>query len=63
VVVPRPAEYVGVGAARQAAWAVSGAAEPPAWDLVIDSEYAVPPGDRSDVVQRYAALLVQMHGR
>lgn len=31
VTVPEPAEYVALGAARQAAWAVSGAAEPPAW--------------------------------
>jgi xylulokinase len=31
VLVPEPAEYVALGAARQAAWAVSGAAEPPAW--------------------------------
>ena len=29
VTVPEPAEYVALGAARQAAWAVSGAAEPP----------------------------------
>lgn len=63
VVVPRPAEYVGVGAARQAAWALSGAAEPPAWELVVDSEYAVPPVDTSDVTGRYAGLLAQMHGR
>ena len=33
VVLPRPAEYVALGAARQAAWAVSGEAEPPAWPL------------------------------
>jgi xylulokinase len=63
VVVPRPAEYVGVGAARQAAWALSGSAEPPAWDLVVDSEYAIPPGDTSEVTDRYAKLLAQMHGR
>ena len=29
--VPEPAEYVALGAARQAAWALSGAAEPPTW--------------------------------
>jgi xylulokinase len=63
VVVPTPAEYVGVGAARQAAWALSGAAEPPSWALELDSEYAVPPGDTSDVTSRYAALLAAMHGR
>lgn len=31
VVVPEPAEYVALGAARQAAWALAGGAEPPAW--------------------------------
>ncbi|WP_370617570.1 xylulokinase [Mumia sp. Pv 4-285] len=30
--VPEPAEYVALGAARQAAWACSGQAEPPDWD-------------------------------
>jgi len=63
VVVPAPAEYVGVGAARQAAWALSGAAEPPTWSLEVDSEYAVPPGDTSDVTSRYASLLEALHGR
>ncbi|MEP7054778.1 MAG: xylulokinase [Actinomycetota bacterium] len=31
VSVPEPAEYVAVGAARQAAWALDGGADPPAW--------------------------------
>jgi xylulokinase len=31
--VPAPAEYVARGAARQAAWVLSGDAEPPAWEL------------------------------
>lgn len=31
VEVPDPAEYVALGAARQAAWVLSGSAEPPAW--------------------------------
>lgn len=33
VVVPPPGEYVADGAARQAAWVLSGAKEPPAWEL------------------------------
>jgi xylulokinase len=33
VVVPAPGEYVADGAARQAAWAWSEAAEPPPWQL------------------------------
>jgi xylulokinase len=31
VLVPEPGEYVALGAARQAAWALSGRPEPPAW--------------------------------
>jgi len=31
VVIPEAAEYVALGAARQAAWALTGTAEPPAW--------------------------------
>ena len=31
VELPEPAEYVALGAARQAAWVLSGDPEPPAW--------------------------------
>lgn len=31
VVVPEPAEYVALGAARQAAWVLAGGAQPPPW--------------------------------
>ena len=31
--VPNPAEYVALGAARQAAWTLSGEPEPPTWHL------------------------------
>lgn len=33
VVLPDPAEYVALGAARQAAWALSGDPAPPAWNV------------------------------
>jgi xylulokinase len=33
VLAPAPAEYVARGAARQAAWALAGTAEPPSWPL------------------------------
>jgi xylulokinase len=33
VVLPEPGEYVALGAARQAAWTLSGAPEPPAWQV------------------------------
>jgi len=55
VTVPQPAEYVALGAARQAAWALSGAAAPPDWPLPGSSvEYTAEP----DLVvrERYAAL-------
>jgi xylulokinase len=55
VTVPEPAEYVALGAARQAAWALSGTTDPPQWPLTgTSSEYtaAAVPGVR----ERYAAL-------
>jgi xylulokinase len=55
VTVPEPAEYVALGAARQAAWAASGSAEPPVWPLAGPSaEYAGEPVPA--VRERYAAL-------
>lgn len=33
VILAPPAEYVALGAARQAAWALAGTEEPPAWEL------------------------------
>src|SRR5580692_7494012 len=55
VTVPPPAEYVALGAARQAAWALSGAAEPPPWPLAGPSaQYAADPVPL--VRERYAAL-------
>jgi xylulokinase len=54
VVVPEPAEYVALGAARQAAWALSGAAEPPTWPASPSTTYegTATPGVR----EQYAAL-------
>jgi len=50
--VPPPGEYVARGAARQAAWVLSGAAEPPTWELPETSVHEADalPGIRS----RYA---------
>lgn len=36
LLLPAPAEYVALGAARQAAWCVSGAPTPPRWTLHVD---------------------------
>jgi xylulokinase len=55
VTVPQPAEYVALGAARQAAWALSGAESPPEWPLPgFSAEYTAEPVPL--VRERYAAL-------
>ena len=43
VLVPAPEEYVAVGAARQAAWALAGTPEPPGWPRHLPEEYTGPP--------------------
>jgi xylulokinase len=54
VVVPAADEYVARGAARQAAWALSGAAEPPQWPLPDEHTYDAEPTPA--VRQQYAEL-------
>ena len=52
--VPTAAEYVALGAARQAAWALSRSPRPPTWKPLATSEYtadAVP-----EVLERYAQV-------
>ncbi|GAA4215574.1 xylulokinase [Actinocatenispora rupis] len=55
VLVPEPAEYVALGAARQAAWLLSGADEPPAWPRQI-ADHRAPTGApwTADLRARYA---------
>ncbi|HEX2895428.1 MAG TPA: xylulokinase [Marmoricola sp.] len=50
--VPQPLEYVARGAARQAAWVLSGETEPPAWDLPTAEVSEADP--TPDVRARYA---------
>jgi xylulokinase len=50
--VPAPAEYVARGAARQAAWVLSGEAEPPSWQLPAVEVHEAEP--TPDVRNRYA---------
>jgi xylulokinase len=52
--VPEPEEYVALGAARQAAWALAGTPDPPAWPRRPAQRYEGPaqPGIR----ERFAAL-------
>jgi xylulokinase len=52
VLAPSPAEYVALGAARQAAWALSGSPRPPAWTPPATDEYAADPVPA--VRERYA---------
>jgi xylulokinase len=54
VTVPSPAEYVALGAARQAAWALSGDSEPPTWPLAGTAEYTAAPTPQ--VRGQYASL-------
>jgi xylulokinase len=42
VAVPEPAEYVALGAARQAAWALSGNPDPPQWTVPVRPVHAEP---------------------
>jgi xylulokinase len=54
VAVPEPAEYVALGAARQAAWALSAADSPPAWPAPLAVTYEADPA--VEVREQYAAL-------
>jgi xylulokinase len=54
VLVPAPGEYVADGAARQAAWALSGATEPPHWQVGDVATYEAEP--TPDVRARYAEV-------
>jgi xylulokinase len=54
VEVPEPAEYVALGAARQAAWALAGTPEPPDWPRPPARCYAGEP--QPELRTRYAAL-------
>ena len=64
VAIPAAGEYVGIGAARQAAWALSGTAKPPAWSTSIDAQFAPGPADQAaDIVQRYRQAVHALHGR
>jgi xylulokinase len=54
VTVPEPEEYVALGAARQAAWALAGTPEPPDWPRRPAAEYTGPPMPR--LRERFAEL-------
>jgi xylulokinase len=54
VLAPNPAEYVALGAARQAAWALRGLPRPPAWKPPATDEYTADP--MPAVVEHYARV-------
>jgi xylulokinase len=51
VQVPTPAEYVALGAARQAAWTLAGGEAPPAWTFGVTASYSADP--TPEVFDRY----------
>ncbi|MDH6235515.1 xylulokinase [Cryobacterium sp. CG_9.6] len=64
VVLPAPGEYVALGAARQAAWALDGGTEFPSWVRKIAREFE-PAADRSwatEVRARYAESRRALYG-
>jgi xylulokinase len=52
--VPTPAEYVALGAARQAAWTLSEADAPPSWSFGATASYSGEP--TPEVVERYRSV-------
>jgi xylulokinase len=54
VAVPEPSEYVADGAARQAAWVLSGAGKPPSWRIGTTETYEGSPDP--SVRERYAEV-------
>jgi xylulokinase len=63
VTVPAQAEYVALGAARQAAWVLSGSKGPPAWPVAIE-EVREPASQEAgrEVQRRYAEARRHLYG-
>ncbi|GAA1150734.1 xylulokinase [Kribbella jejuensis] len=57
VVLPEPAEYVALGAARQAAWALSGAATPPTWQIPLGKPEPAITVDAATIRANYEQVL------
>lgn len=65
VSIPAAGEYVGIGAARQAAWALLGGDEPPKWSVAYEKELAASAEDievGAAVYERYRTLQQTIHG-
>ncbi|HJP74269.1 MAG TPA: xylulokinase [Pseudonocardiaceae bacterium] len=64
VVIPPPGEYVADGAARQAAWALSGQPEPPQWSAARYATHKTDLGQRPESIrERYAQARDQVLNR
>ncbi|SFE08634.1 xylulokinase [Actinopolyspora alba] len=62
VTVPAPAEYVAIGAARQAAWTLAGTDRPPEWP--VETEVELPVSEASDgarIRRTHRSTLHRMH--
>ncbi|GAA3125488.1 xylulokinase [Kribbella aluminosa] len=57
VVLPEPAEYVALGAARQAAWALSGAPTPPTWQIPLTKPEPAVTVDAATIRANYHQVL------
>ncbi|GAA1591926.1 xylulokinase [Kribbella hippodromi] len=57
IVLPEPAEYVALGAARQAAWALSGAATPPTWQVPLGKPEPAITVDAATIRANYSQVL------
>ena len=63
VVIPPPGEYVADGAARQAAWALSGQPEPPQWSAARYATHKTEVGRSLGIRERYAQARDQVLDR
>jgi xylulokinase len=63
IVVPPPGEYVADGAARQAAWILSGDDEAPAWSASREgTSLTVEPSPVPEVREAYRDARIALHG-
>ena len=63
VVIPPPGEYVADGAARQAAWALSGQPEPPQWSAARYATHKTEGERHTSIRERYAQARDQVLNR
>ncbi|GAB3301884.1 xylulokinase [Parasphingorhabdus pacifica] len=61
VEVPEPDEYVAIGAARQAAWTLTGSEEPPAWNVARSRISGDDPASARPVREAYGEARGRMH--